>query len=260
MQLGYASSKNSRHRSRGFRLAIAFAMLSLAGMALHIIEKRQMATLSQRQLAAATLARSSHAVEMAPYAVLSILEYDDSIEAGREAPLLFLDAVREARSALDEAAKLASDKAAKIEVLKRRFEGVVEKANAALAVGNTTPGLTRGAALSSTDLDQLASGALLAAEPDAKLQSLAGDLSGLGQTLARESVETTAWLQFEFDVALLILVAVGLAALGRARLSGRRAATSELMLRRDARRRLRSMEGIHPGEGRRHSPPAAGPL
>jgi hypothetical protein len=230
-------------------VAAAFVALALGGIALHAIEKRQMDSLSQRSLAAASLARASHAVGMAPYAVLSILEYDDSIEAGRQASVVFLDAMREAGSSLEEAAQLAPDKAAEIQDFKRRFEELAEKANQALAIGNATPGLTRGAALSSSDLAQLASGAQLAAEPDAQLESLARELSDLAQALANGGAETAAQLRNEFDVALLILVAAGLAALVRARLSGRREAMSELMLRRDARRRLRSLEGVDTSEG-----------
>ena len=186
---------------------------------------------------------------MAPYAVLSILEYDDSVDAGRQAPVVFLDAVREARSSLDEAARLAPDKAAQIQDFKRRFEELAEKANAALAIGNTTPGLTRGAALSPSDLAQLASGAQLAAEPVAELQSLARELSEFDLAVAKGGVETAALLQNEFDIALLILVAAGLAAMVHARLSGRRQALSELMLRRDGRRRLRSLEGADASGG-----------
>jgi hypothetical protein len=234
----------------GLPVAAAFVTLALAGIALHMIEKRQMGDLSRRSLAAASLARASHAVGMAPYAVLTILEYDDSVEAGRQAPVVFLDAVREARSALDEAVQLAPDKAAQIQDFKKRFEELAERANPALAIGNTTPGLTRGSALSSSDLAQLASGAQLAAEPDAEFQSLARDLSDFAQTLAKGGAETAASLQNEFDAALLILVAAGLAALVRARLTGRREAMSELMLRRDARRRLRSLEGADTSEGR----------
>jgi hypothetical protein len=249
MPLGQAWSKTPGRSVAGLPLAAAFVALALAGIALHAIETRQMDTLSQRSLAAASLARASHAVEMAPYAVLSILEYDDSIEAGRQAPVVFLDAVREARSSLDEAAQLAPDKAAQIQNFKRRFEELAEKASPALAIGNTTPGLTRGAALSSSDLAQLASGAQLAAEPDAELQSLARDLSDFAQALAKGGAETAASLQNEFDVALLIVASAGLAALVRARLSGRRETLSELMLRRDARRRLRSLEGVDAGGG-----------
>ena len=249
MQLGQAWSKTPGRSVPGLPLAAAFVALALAGIVLHTIEKWQMDTLSQRNLAAASLARASHAVGMAPYAVLSILEYDDSIEAGRQAPVVFLDAVREARGSLDEAARLAPDKAAQIQDFKRRFEELTEKANPALAIGNTTPGLTRGAALSSSDLAQLASGAQLAAEPDAELQSLARDLSDFAQGLAKGGAEAAAPLQNEFDVALLILVAAGLAALVRARLAGRREAMSELMLRRDARQRLRSFDGVDAGGG-----------
>jgi hypothetical protein len=250
MPLGHAWSKTPGRSVPGLPLAAAFVTLAFAGIVPHAIEKRQMDTLSQRNLAASSLARASHAVGMAPYAVLSILEYDDSIEAGRQAPFVFLDAVREARSALDEAAQLAPDKGAQIQDFKRRFEALAEKANPALAVGNTTPGLTRGAALSSSDLAQLASGAQLAAEPDAELQSLARDLSDFAEALAKGGAETAAQRQNEFDVALLILVLAGFTALVRARLSGRREAMSELMLRRDARRRLRSLEAVEAKEGR----------
>ena len=258
MRLGHASSKTPGSSVPGLPLAAAFVALALAGIALHAIEKRQMDTLSLRGLATASLARASHAVAMAPYAVLSILEYDDSIEAGRQAPVVFLDAMREARSSLDEAAQLAPDKAAQIQDFKSRFEALAEKANPALAIGNTTPGLTRGAALSSADLAQLASGAQLAAEPDAELQSLARDLSDFAQALAKGGAETAARLQNEFDVALLILVAAGLAALVRARLSGRREAMSELTLRRDARRRLRSFDGVDASEGGETRGPTSG--
>ena len=89
----------------------------------------------------------------------------------------------------------------------------------------------------------------MAAEPDAELQSLARDLSDFAQALAKGGAETAASLQNEFDVAFLILASAGLAALVRARLSGRRETLSELMLRRDARRRLRSLEGVDSGGG-----------
>ena len=250
MQDGHVWSKTPGRSVPGLPLATAFVVLALAEIALHTIEKREMDALSERSLAAASLARASHAVGMTPYAVLSILEYDDSIEAGRQAPVVFLDAVREARISLNEAAQHAPDHSAQIQDFKSRFEELAEKANTALAIGNTTPGLTRGAALSSSDLAQLASGAQMAAEPDAELQSLARDLLDFAQALAKGGAGTAALLQNELDVALLILVAAGLAALVRARLSGRRETLSELMLRREARRRLRSLEAVDASAGR----------
>jgi hypothetical protein len=97
---------------------------------------------------------------------------------------LFLDAAREPKRALDEATLLALDKPAQIEGFRTRFEDLLEKAPAPLAIGDATPGLTRGSDLTAADLAELASGAGLAAEPDVQLQSPAGSI-GLRPSLLR---------------------------------------------------------------------------
>jgi hypothetical protein len=158
-------------------------LVTLAVGALGMVEGQGIEAVAQRSAAATILARASQAVLAAPYAVLSFLEYDDSAEARRQAPILFLDAAREPKRALDEA-MLAPDKPAQIRGFRTRFEDLLEKPPAPLAIGDTTPGLTRGADLTAADLAELASGAGLAAEPDVQLQSPAGSI-GIRPSLLR---------------------------------------------------------------------------
>jgi hypothetical protein len=182
------------------------------------------------------------------YAVLSILEYDDSIDAGRDAPVLFRDAVREARSSsLDEAMRLAPDQSGRIGDFRKRFEPLVETAQAALAIGNQTPGLTSGAELSPADLVKMADGARMAAPVDTELQLLARDLSDFDHALADKNSRTGAQLEARLDTAILIMAAAGFAASAYFRISGRRSLLSQAILRRSVRAARRSEEtgGLH---------------
>jgi hypothetical protein len=159
-------------------------LVALAVGALGMVEGQGIEAVAQRSAAAAILARASQAVVTAPYAVLSLLEYDDSKEAGRQAPILFLDAAREPKRALDEVVLLAADKPAQIEGFRTRFEDLLEKAPAPLAIGDATPGLTRGSDLPAADVAELASGARLATETEVQLQSPAGSI-GIRPSLLR---------------------------------------------------------------------------
>jgi hypothetical protein len=158
------------------RLLSGILLLTLAVSALGMVEGQGVEAVAQRSAAVTILVRASQAVLAAPNAVLSFLEYDDSAEAGRQAPILFLDATREPKRALDEAMLLAPDKPAQIEGFRTRFEDLLEKVPAPLAVGGATPDLTRGSDLTATDLAELASGARLAVETDVQLQSPAGSI------------------------------------------------------------------------------------
>ena len=127
-------------------------LATLAAGVLGTVEGQGIEAVAQRSAAATILARASQAVVTAPYAVLSFLEYDDSKEARRQAPILFLDAAREPKRALDEAMLLAPDKPAQIEGFRTRLEDLLEKAPAPLAIGDATPGSTRGYDLTAADI------------------------------------------------------------------------------------------------------------
>jgi len=151
-------------------------LVTLAVGALGTVEGQGVEAVAKRSAAATILARASQAVVTAPYAVLSLLEYDDSKEARRQAPILFLDAAREPKRALDEAMLLAPGKPAQIDGFRTRFEDLLEKAPGPLAIGDATPGLTRGSDLTAADIAELASGARLAAETGVQRQSPAGSI------------------------------------------------------------------------------------
>src|SRR5208282_800633 len=159
-------------------------LVTLAVGALGTVEGQGVEAVAKRSAAATILARASQAVVTAPYAVLSLLEYDDSKEARRQAPILFLDAAREPKRALDEAMLLAPDKPAQIEGFRTRFEDLLEKAPAPLAIGDATPSLTRGSDLTAADVAELASGARPAAETDVQLESPTGSI-GIRPSLLR---------------------------------------------------------------------------
>ena len=179
------NNDGTRKAGRGrVSLLSGILLVTLAVGALGTVEGQGVEAVAQRSAAAAILARASQAVVAAPYAVLSLLEYDDSKDARRQAPILFLDAAREPKRALDEAMLLASDKPAQIEGFRTRFEDLLEKAPAPLAIGDATPGLTRGSDLTAADIAELASGAPLAAETDVQLQSPAGSI-GIRPSLLR---------------------------------------------------------------------------
>jgi hypothetical protein len=164
-------------------LLSAIPLVTLALGALVTTGGRGVEALAKRSAAAAILARASEAVLATPHAVLSFLEYDDSAKAGRQAPVLFLEAAREPKRALDEAMRLAAERPAKIEGFRTRFEDLLEQAPAPLAIGAATPALTRGSD-PTADIAELASGARLAAEIDVELQSPAGSI-GIRPSLLR---------------------------------------------------------------------------
>lgn len=226
---------------------IVVVALVVAALALHMINEQALEAASERNLATTALERASQAILTAPYAVLSLLEYDDNTQAGRDAPVLFRDAVHTAKRSLDEAARLAPEHAARIDELKSRFEVLGEQAEIPLAIGNATPGLTRGASLTATDLAQLASGARLAAETDVQMRSLARDVSALDAALIEANSRAVAGLEARSDAALLTMVAAGLAALGYFRAFGEKRTVARLLSRRRRRQELLAVETDHPG-------------
>jgi hypothetical protein len=131
---------------------------------------------AQVSSAATILARASQAAITAPCALLSLLEYDESQEARQQSRILFFGTAREPKRAPDEAMLLARDKPAKIEGFRTRLEDLLEKAPAPLAIGDATPGSTRGSDLTAADIAELAPGARLAAETDVELQWPTGSI------------------------------------------------------------------------------------
>jgi hypothetical protein len=151
-------------------------LVTLAAGALGGVEGQGVEAIAQRSAAATILARASRAVVAAPSPLLSLLEYDDSRRGRRQARILFFDAAREPEGALDEAMLFAPDKPAKIEGFRTRFEDLLEKASASLAIGEATPGSTRGPDLSAAENAELASGERLAAETNVQPQSPGGSI------------------------------------------------------------------------------------
>lgn len=228
-----------------WRGAVLVSAVVIATLAVHAVNTRALDAVRRSDLAVTTLERASRAIQAAPYAVLSILEFDDDTEAGREAQVLFLDAVREAESALDEAGRLAPDEAARIAEFKTRFERVADAAEAPLAIGNATPGLTRGPELTMADLTALASGARLAAQADSQLTALGQDIRTFEDSLGAENLHAVATLKLQSDVAIGFAFTAFLASLIYFWASGRRDLLSRLRLRREARRELLSLEALY---------------
>lgn len=125
-------------------LLSAILLATLAVGALGTVEGQGVEAVVQRSAAATILARASQAVVMAPYALLSFFEYDDSKEARRQGPILFLDAAGEPKRALDEAMLLQPDKPARIEGFRTRLEDLLEKAPGAARNRRGDAGLDEG--------------------------------------------------------------------------------------------------------------------
>jgi hypothetical protein len=229
---------------------VIVATLVVAALPLHMINGEALKAATQSNLASTELERASQAILTTPYAVLILLEYDDNTQAGRDAPILFRDAVRAAKESMDEAARLVPENAARLKELKSRFEVLAEEAEIPPSIGNTTPGLTRGASLTKTELGQLASGARLAAETDVQMRSLAQDVSALDAALVEANSRAAAGLEARFDAAILTMAGIGLVVSGYFRISGERRVLARLLLRRRRREELRGAQAIDsPGEG-----------
>ena len=219
-------------------LACAIALFALGAVSLYVVQARGFDRIEARVRAAAEIAAAGRTMLDIPIAVLGILEFDDNVEAGRQAPVLFLDATRESRHALDAAARLVPEKATEIGSFRRRLDDLIEKARAPLAIGNATAGLTGSSELAPGDLAQLASGARLAAGPSVAFQALSADLARFGDALVADSLQASGDLEQSSQTAALLMAAAGLAAILAARAAGRRGLGHELMSRGEARRRL----------------------
>jgi hypothetical protein len=226
--------------------SVAIATFLLAVFSLRAVNERAIDAVSHRDLAAISLSRASQSIMMAPYAILSLLDYDDNTEASRRAPALFLNAAGDAKRSLDAAMRFAPDKAARIAEFKKRFEALIEMAKAPLVIANATPGLTRGAELSAADLGQLAEGARAAAEVDGQMQSLADDITAFDNAFIGENLETAANLNFQFDAAMLTMLMAGAAALALVRTSARRRLEFQLNLLREAPGKLDAADEAGP--------------
>ena len=234
-------------------LAAALAAFALAAVALSAVQTQSIERIEARTRAAAGIAAAGRLVLDLPVAMLGILEFDDDVEAGRQAPVLFLDGTREARGALDGAARLAPDETVEIEAFRRRLDALIEKARVPLGIGNATSGLTRAAALSPGDLAELASGARLAAGPSVDFQILSRELAAFGDRLATDALDASDTLQRRSDAAMLVLALAGIVAFVAARVAGRRSLAFELRNRGEARRRLGGFGAV------RTAPPRGSP-
>ena len=225
---------------------IIVATLVVAALSLHIINGEALKAATQSNLASTELERAAQAILTTPYAVLSLLEYDDNTQAGRDAPILLRDAVRAAKESMDEAARLYSGKCSPDQGAEVAIRGLAEEAEIPLSIGNTTPGLTRGASLTKTELGQLASGARLAAETDVQMRSLAQDVSALDAALVESNSRAAAGLEARFDAAILTMAGIGLVVSGYFRISGERRVLARLLSRRRRREELRAAQADRP--------------
>ena len=237
-----------RSRIRPWLAAAATASVIVAVSGLCALTESALERMRQRDLADMALARASQAVVTTSYAVLSMLEYDGSAETGRAAPLVFLDALREAKDELDEALRLAPDKAVPIAMFKERFKRLAGAAQAAFLARKAVRGLTRAKELTPAELAELAYGAKEAAETDVQLQALARDLRALEDDLATEAARLVAQARIQSGAAAAALAAAVLAALAAFRAAGRRDVLAQLRARQAAREQRDAEGGLDRGE------------
>jgi len=186
---------------------VAFGAAKLAavsGKASEIIERRDM-TAFQLVLTSRNMLETPHS------AIGVLLNGADSPE-GRSAAERFEKAAANTAAGLDEAMRLAPDRAAEIAKFKDRFQTLLEKSKAILKIGDGGHALWEGSSLTPETLDQFAQGASLFGNVDTEIRSLIDEIVNFDNALLAENVQAAADLRAQSSAALVAMGVAGLAA------------------------------------------------
>jgi methyl-accepting chemotaxis protein len=162
--------------------------------------------------AAVTLLRSSQAMALSTNFVFGALVFDGESAEGKGARGGFAEQVSKAQARLDDAARLAPEKADEIRKLKFRFQAWVEKAEGLMKPGPETPGLEAGGKGKPEGLGKIASTVRSAGEVDLGSRDLINAMAAFESAFLARNAGAAANLDARSRDAILILSAGSLAA------------------------------------------------
>ena len=181
----------------------AVKLAAVSGKASEIIERRDMA--------AFLLDRASRSMLEAPHsAVGALLDGADSPE-GQINIARFKKAAANTALGLDEAMKLAPDRAPEITEFKERFHAILEKSKEILEIGGKVPGLWA-KNLKPEQLYQFGLGALVFVDIDMEVRGLIDEMVKFDDVLTAENAQAAADLRTQLSAALVAMGVAGLAA------------------------------------------------
>jgi hypothetical protein len=203
----------------GLALPIALILTATvaATVARHDEKNRGMAALGE----IAALNGASHAMQTLSYAMTSVLAYDDTTEAGRNAPIAFRDGLTSVDRSLNAATTASPDDRPAVAELKRRFELLRPRAQDIFLIDNTLPGLTLGASLDRAQLEQLATAARATAEIVTELHGLAEDAQSSSRAIQKRLADEARRTLDPRDAWVLAVGLAGLIGLWLRRSRGR---------------------------------------
>ena len=192
--------------------AIVIAMIGFGGYELNGVSSKASDIIERRAVGTLAIDRARVSVVNVVYNVFGALTFEDSGPQAKAVKAGMADALSRGGSRFDEAAALLPEKAEQIAGFKARFLAMVDKAQAPFKIGQATPSLAAGRALTPEALDQMAAAAKAVAAIDLDTRALSDDLRNFTLAIQDENAKLAADLRGRSRDALWTLALVGLAA------------------------------------------------
>ena len=189
------------------------AIVGFGSVQLRATAEEAQEIIQRRDAAVIALARTARLMAQAEIYGYAGLISDSDTAMGRYAAAHYPDAIKEAGRGFDEAAALLPEKAGQIESFRDRFRSLTVKLDEVDKVGESTPGLEQGKALTGADLDALARGTRLLAGISADFDTMVADTVQMTDGVIAENARRSDALKARSTEAFFALLAGGLLAI-----------------------------------------------
>jgi len=146
--------------------------------------------------------------------VYRVMVYDDNDPRAKQAAADYHALKASGEQWLDDAIRLNPALADHYNVLKTRFEAVLEATKAPEAIGEATPGLAAGSKTAAQNLDQIAIGVKQMMIADADIDSLASDIKSFNESTEADNAKVVEQLKRDSAATVATMIVLGLTAIG----------------------------------------------
>ena len=146
--------------------------------------------------------------------VYRVMVYDDNDPRAKQAAADYHALKASGEQWLDDAIRQNPALADHYNVLKTRFEAVLEATKAPEAIGEATPGLAAGSKTAAQNLDQIAIGVKQMMIADADIDSLASDIKSFNESTEADNAKVVEQLKRDSAATVATMIVLGLTAIG----------------------------------------------
>jgi methyl-accepting chemotaxis protein len=191
---------------------VVVGMAAFGAARLAVVSGKASDIIERRDMAAFQLDRASRHMLEAPHSAIEVLLDGADSPEGRTAADGFQKAAANTAAGLDEAMKLAPDRAAQIAKFKESFQRILDKSKSVLEIGQKVSALWQGSSIKPEELDKIGEGASLFANIDMEMRGLIAEIVEFDDALTAENAQAAADLRVQSSHALVAMGVAGLAA------------------------------------------------